>query len=286
MKLPKTKEEWDDVASRDQAVLQLVEQNHLMDRTESEDLDVPHPIRSVSSNLIATQLNYISKTFRYEYNEFMRLNNIKPLRERFENTEEHIGVCKKIDRHFEKQPHSLYINSDIIAFAVQNQDYESLSREAKMRLNLARVEVLHLELQMERHELIEAKAKVPSEKIRDIVCGICLEEFHPAIGTIALLCGHVFCGSCIAKADSTTCAVCTTSRTSLDLQDLYFRFNMDLQPICRFCLAPFTDESEISYLRCGHSYCEHCIHRLDGVCVCGRFLNAFNACKTLHPTFN
>lgn len=88
MKLPKTKEEWDDVASRNQAVLQLVEQNHLMDRTEAEDLDVPHPIRSVSSNLIATQLNYISKTFRYEYNEFMRLNNIKPLRGRFENTED------------------------------------------------------------------------------------------------------------------------------------------------------------------------------------------------------
>lgn len=285
-KLPKTTEEWADTASRDQALLQLTEQNIILDQTEADDLDLAHPVRSVSSNLIATQLNFISKTYRHEYNECVRVNNIKPNRVRYENSEEYVPVCKKIDQHLEKQPHSMYIDSDIINFAGQNQDYESLSREAKMALNLARIEVLHLELQMEKYNFDVAKKKVCDVKIRDIVCGICLDEFHPGIGAVVLVCGHAFCASCLVKDKAKTCAVCTTSKNQLEFRDLFFKFNLEYNPICRFCLIPFTDQSEISFLNCGHVYCTDCVHKLDGVCFCGRFLNAFNMCQTLYPSFN
>lgn len=285
-KPPRTTEEWNDITSRDHALLALAEQNIILDATESEDLDTPHPIRSISSNLVATQLNYISKTYRFESNEFVRLYNISCTRNKFENSEEYVGVCKKIDQHFEKQPHSLYIDSEIITFASMNQDYESLSREAKMRLNLARIEILHLELQMERHNLLEAKTKVADNKVREIVCGICMEDLHPSVAVVALYCGHVFCATCLVKDSSQSCALCTTPKNRLEFVDLYLRYNLDYRPICRFCLKPFTDEIEISFLKCGHAYCNDCVHKLDGICFCGRFLNVYNLCNTLHPRFN
>lgn len=267
--------------------MKLTEQNTILDVTDTEDLDTPNPIRSVTSKLIATQLNFISKTYRFEYNEYVRLNNLSNVRNRFDDSEEYIPVCKKIDQHLEKQPHSLYIDPEIIKFASGSHEYEELSPEVKMRLCIARIQLLHLELQMDRNNMLKAKSEVPIKKIRDILCGICLEELHPSFATIALNCGHVFCGTCLVKdSEKNVCVLCTAPKNQAEFTTLFLRFNMDYDPICRFCLIPFTDDVEIVVLKCGHVYCENCIHKLDGVCFCGRCLKAFNTCNTLYPRFN
>lgn len=41
----------------------------------------------------------------------------------------------------------------------------------------------------------------------------------------------IFCGSCVAKAKSITCAVCKTPKSSLDLQNSYLRFIMNFPTI-------------------------------------------------------
>lgn len=268
-------------------MLTLTEHNTVLNATDTDNLQQPSPVRSVTSKLIATQLNFISKTYRYEYNEILRLNNLKSNNKRYENdTLEHIAVCKKIDQHFDGQPISLCIDPDIVKFATDEHDYEQLSNEAKIRLCIARIEVLHLQLQMERDTLIKAKAKVQQEKIRDIVCAICLEELHPSVRTIALLCGHVYCYECLNKNTTNACALCTMRNIRLQSLELQMRFNLDYQPICRFCLIPFTDESEIVCLKCGHVYCTTCTHRLDGICFCGVHITAFDHMFSLYPTFN
>lgn len=265
--------------------MELTKQTTVLDEIEADNLDFPNPIRSLSSKLVSTQLNFISKTYRFEYNEINRLNNISAARVLFENDEENIPICKKIDQHLERQ--TLHITPEIIKFASQTHQYDEMSNEAKMRLCVARIEVLHLELQMERNDLVKAASKVPPEKVREIVCSICLEEVHPSYNkTITFICGHIYCDSCILKDVSDVCAVCTARKNPLEITEIKFRFNLEYKPICRFCLIPFTEESDITFLRCGHVYCETCIHKLDAICICGRFLNKFNVCNTLFPRFN
>lgn len=285
-RLLNTSDEVYDSLSRDEAFVKLTEQNLVAHQTDTEDLERPNPVRSVTSKLIATQLNFISKSYRYEYNEIKRLNNLKSDKKRYENEDlQNITICKKIDQHFEGLPISLHLDSDIVKFATDDHNYEELSNEAKIRLCIARIEVLHLQLQMERDDLNKAKTKAPSA-IRDIVCAICLEELQPTKRTIALFCGHVYCADCLDKNTTNTCALCTMRNINLQSLDLRLRFNLDYQPVCRFCLIPFTEHNQIVCLKCGHVYCTTCTHRLDGVCFCGISINSFDQMFTLYPTFN
>lgn len=59
----------------------------------------PNPVRSVTSKLIATQLHFISKTYRYEYNEIFGLRSFISNNKRYGNDSlENIAICKKIDQ--------------------------------------------------------------------------------------------------------------------------------------------------------------------------------------------
>lgn len=281
--MPRTPEEFNDVSCRDQALLQLTDRHLVLDQTEAECLDVPNPIRSVSSKVIVSQINYIAKSFRFEYNELKRINNIEGVQYTIESDDENLTILKKIDQHLERQ--SLHIDPEIVQFATQTHDYEILPIETKMKLCLARIEVLHLQLEMERYDLNVAASK-QSNKITEIVCCICLEEAHPShLRMLTYICGHIYCESCLVKHTSNVCAVCTVRKNRNEVTDQKFRFNTNYHPICRFCLAPFTEESDISYLKCGHVYCDDCIPKLDGVCFCGKFLTTFNQVNDLYPSF-
>lgn len=283
MKMQKSAEQIHDSFSLDEARLKLIEQN----AAEMDDSQQLNPARSITSKLVATQLNFISKTYRYEWNEMLRLCNVQTNLRRYGNESlQNIAICKKIDQHFDAPPTTLCIDPDIVKFANDQHEYEDLSNEAKIRLCVARIEVLHLQMQLERAALNTAQATVPREKIREIVCAICLEELHPAMRTIALLCGHVYCSGCLDKNTTNTCALCTMRNITLQSLELKLRFNLDYQPVCCFCFVPFTEESEMICLKCGHVFCKTCTNRLDGICFCGIQITAFDQMFTLFPTFN
>lgn len=186
----------------------------------------------------------------------------------------------------------MFIDPELVSYAYRMHDYVCLSNADQIRLNILRLEVDRIRIELRRSMTVQGYTDMHPELPRPR-CSICLETFNSTIVTVAALCGHVYCCTCydrLSEEAANACALCREGlqRTALRL---FFRFDALGLVVCKRCGVVFNYDSLIATLVCGCVYCNDCIEfqsarPQDGCFGCATVLDERNRPFRLHLSFN
>lgn len=114
---------------------------------------------------------------------------------------------KRIDVYLNSPSKGMYIDPDIVGYAMVNHQYMLMTPDERKRLNNLRLEVARVQ-----SLIAQNNDAVPTEPI----CPVCFDEikFKPVV---VLPCGHIHCADCFARirandnSEVGRCAVCATT---------------------------------------------------------------------------
>lgn len=172
----------------------------------------------------------------------------------------------------------LIIDPDIVGYALRSHNYDEMSPMDQVRLNIIRLEIDRIRVEVQRHLLRNLNDIDRSSRPR---CPICLDYMTPYTQATVANCGHMFCFPCIRETHTQSGPACRCPVCRLLIIDLmsstyrvYLRFNFDMQIVCRRCTRLLTVDVHTFRMRCGDVYCRECVvilnaHR-DSTCYgCG-----------------
>lgn len=183
----------------------------------------------------------------------------------------------------------MVIHPDIVAYASRNHDYGTLIPEDQVRLNIIRLEIDRIRIEVQRRSLMYDGPPL-NHRAR---CPICWNHFDPTVYIVSSACGHVLCNPCFVRQVeySSTCSLCRLIVRGRDTTQLFMRFNYRTAIICRRCTNELDPESNVYQTTCGDVFCQNCTDRMmnavNGGCYgCGMYLSARHLATRIYISYD
>lgn len=163
-----------------------------------------------------------------------------------------------------------------MVYANRAHDYAALMPEDQVRLNIIRLEIDRIRIEIQRRGLAYNEPR----RLRQASCPICLNHFDHTAGSVTASCGHVFCNPCFARQLQEfhrRCSLCRGLLRDIETVQLFFRYNYRGSIICRRCAVELDEDNPIFKTTCGEVFCQVCTNamtRNGNICFgCGLYLN-------------
>lgn len=259
---------------------------HVQSESQRSTIDLtgestPPPPSQSEPFKVACALSYTYMAFiRYNHEEKI-MNNLGYGYSPSAGTLRHRKMMSKIDQHFADSASVRILDPEVAAY-IQTADLAKVNNFDRLRLNIANIEIERNRYQIRKDRLARLRLRVPEKKRAS--CPVCLSQFEPKNGIVYPTCGHTLCSNCMTKIfeEEELEDACVSCRALIDdrsdVCNIYFQFNHQHEPICRFCEEPFQadpiDADSCQIIPCGHAFHKHCLYTSQMNCLaCATFIS-------------
>lgn len=208
--------------------------------------------------------------FRSLHCEEIRLNNLNDHAVLNYGTLKHRKAMLEIDRFFTDNSVNRVVDPDLIRY-IGECDQLKLNAFDRIRVNLVSLEIERGRVESHRLRLKRKRNHFLADQM---ACPICMIPFTPDSIVESPGCGHLVCRGCLHGHFDEMGEFCPTCRRAVDLDyidRIFFKFNHQNEPICRFCDIPFrhndADDDWCNFARCGHAFHKSCFALNDNACT-------------------
>lgn len=208
------------------------------------------------------------------YREEKALNNVGEHSVMNYGTSKHDKMMLEIDRYFLDTSVNRIVHADLIRY-VAVSDANKMNAFDRVRVHLISLEIERNDVEINRLGLKRKRNHFNADQIACPIGLNCLIKYAPDTIVVSHKCGHLLCQSCLDSRG--VCPSCRCEIIRNEVNRIFFKFNHDHDPICRYCDVPFrvtdSDDDWCHILRCGHAYHKICLAANNNFCTACNNIN-------------